>query len=499
MLQDYQQLRILGKGGMATVYLARQQSLDRLVAIKVLKIDSAVDKEYIRRFFREARITAQLDHPYIIRVFESNFSQGTFYIVTEYIDGGDFRRLLPPAPGSDATTRATARSVGLRRKLEILDNVLQALDYAHEKGIVHRDIKPSNILLTKTMEPRLCDFGIATALWGQESRFTRTDEVMGTMDYIAPEQKESSKYADLRSDIYSIGVILYQLITGRKPQGAFPPPIQLVPSIPVQLNVAVMKCLQPLPGDRFKSAHNLSIELRQVLSHLESSILPPVSSLPGITTSQEPAPLPEESTEITSTPPLYLNPSEQTQVDTRTFDVMIKTLKDGTLSAKLSIKPRFLTSVSVDHLEKILELLPDADGILKETLIEALGKIKSSGSCHDLIELLNDPYYNKLAAAAIGEIGCKEAEEKLYNILLSRSEKSYIALLPLGKLDSVISIDLVAEYLSHKYTWVRDMAVDALSMIKDRKIIGFLESAANKDADANIRAKAKKLLGRLKQ
>lgn len=511
MDQDYQRLRILGKGGMSTVYLARHKTLKRLVAIKVLKTDTSyADKEYVRRFFREARITAQLEHPNIIRIYESNFGKGAFYIVTEYIDGGDFRKLLATGPRTDTRKNHTVQTVGLRTKIEIVDKVVQALHYAHEQGIVHRDIKPSNILLTKSLEPKLCDFGIATALWGQESRFTRTEEVMGTMDYIAPEQKESSKHADQRSDIYSMGVILYVAITGRKPEGAFPPPIKLVPVIPSLLNTVTMKCLQPVPSDRYKNANNLSLNLRQVIPQLTSTILPPlITSPPGTddTGTLPPDSLPEELTEITTSPPPagdnavgnFFQYAENTLVDTQTIDSMLNTLKNGTLSAKLNIKPRFLDAVSPEHVEKLLAMLPDSDGIVKETLIEALEKIKSPKSCPDLIELLVDPYYNKLAAAAIGAIGCKEAEEKLFNILLARSEKSYIALVPLGKLNSARSIDMIAEYLSHKYTWVRELALEALGMIKDKKVIGFIESAANKDADTNIRAKAKKLLWRLKQ
>lgn len=207
MNKYYKRLREIGKGGMANVYLARQMSSNKLVAVKVLKDIVLYDDDYIKRFFREARITAKLTHPNIVGILESNYSEGLCYIVTEYIDGGDLRGILKNF------------DISLRRKLEVINKVIKALDYAHQQGIVHRDVKPSNILLTKTLEPKLCDFGIATALWGQESRFTRTDETIGTIDYIAPEQKESSKDVDFRADLYSIGVLLYQVVTGRKPQG----------------------------------------------------------------------------------------------------------------------------------------------------------------------------------------------------------------------------------------------------------------------------------------
>ncbi|MCP5048782.1 MAG: protein kinase [bacterium] len=479
-MKDYKTLRQIGHGGMSTVYLARQIPQNRLVAVKILKSATLSDPGYIKRFFREARITAQLDHPNIIRIIESNFShtEGLFYIVTEYIDGGNFRH-FQQQPG-----------IGLQEKLRVLHKVLLALDYAHKRGIIHRDIKPSNILLTKKLVPKLCDFGIAAALWGQESQLTRTNEVMGTMDYIAPEQKESSRNVDGRADIYSIGVILYQLITGRKPQGAFPPPRDIVPFISPKLDQMVMKCLQPLPADRYKNAHNLADELFRSLDNLGNpgTIKPPASKGPGTQR--------DTKTEI-------LRPED----DAVSIDTMIEKLGNGTIAEKLGVKPRFIKAVGEEHQQKLSRLLPEADGFLKETLIEVLGKLKSQETCSYLIELLSDPYYNKVAAAAIGEIGCTGAEEKLFKLLLTHGENSYIALLPLGKLNSIRSVDLISGYLTDRHIWVRELALDALALMDDPdpegkgndKIAGYLENISSNDANVTIRAKAKKILWRFKK
>jgi serine/threonine protein kinase len=477
--KNYKTIKELGKGGMATVYLARDLASNQLVAVKVLKTDTLLDKEYIKRFFREARITAQLDHPNIIRVMESNFSQGLFYIVTEYLEGGDFSQLMPSSP------RASTK-VSLREKLKILNKVLLALDYAHQKGIVHRDIKPSNILLTKTLEPKLSDFGIATALWGQDSRYTQTNEVVGTMDYIAPEQKESSKAVDLRADIYSVGVILYQLITGRKPQGAFPPPGQVVPSLPARLDGIVMKCLQPFPADRYKNARNLAREIEEALS------------LPGT---------PAEKLETAAQGiPASGNHNDHTQIShppPDPFASLVEKMRSGSVTQKIDAKTRLINFADASHQEKLLQLLtePETGGVLKEAVIQALGRTKYKKACTHLVELLSDPYYNKFAAGALGEIGCEEAEaeEKLFNMLLTNNEISYIALIPLGKLNSISSIDLIAQYLTHRHTWIREMALEALAMIRSPRVTHHLENAAHHNSDANIRAKAKKNLWRLKK
>ncbi|MGE5343281.1 MAG: protein kinase domain-containing protein [Candidatus Omnitrophota bacterium] len=506
MIDGYKTLRELGSGGMATVFLAKQLSLGRWVAVKVLKRNIISDKEYIKRFFREARIIAQLNHPHIIHIYESNYSQkgDIFYIVTEYVDGGDFHAYLSSLSSSGSSSSSSSSSASrflpkLQKTLEILEKVILALDYAHQKGIVHRDIKPSNILLTKTLEPKLCDFGIATVLWGQESRYTRTNQVIGTMDYIAPEQKENSRDVDLRADIYSMGVILYQVITGRKPEGAFRMPIQWCPSIPPRLNSLVMKCLQPLPVDRYKSACNLAQDLRDVLTAMAK----------GSTSTEETEPLSPmilsaeqsvdtgdpnvKTTEIQPALPVFPVVSE--------FERMVARLKHGTVSEKINLRPRFIELVDATHEDLLIRQLenPETVGVLKEAVIDALGKIKSRRACPYLIELLSDPYYNKTAASAIGDIGCTEAEENLFKILLSRTETSYIALLPLGKINSVKSIDLIAEYLTDRHTWIREMALEALGMIHDRKVIPYLENISNRDTDANIRAKSKKLFWRLKK
>jgi len=453
-------IREVGRGGMATVFLAKHFELNKFVAVKILNKETIADDEYVKRFFREARITASLDHPNIVKIIESDFSDGQFYIITEFIDGGDLSSIINSTP------------LSLRKKLSILTNIVSAIDYAHEKGIVHRDIKPSNILLSKEYKPKLCDFGIATALWGQESRLTQTNQLMGTMDYIAPEQKENSKNVDFRADIYSIGVVLYKIITGRKPIGAFKRPIEINNSISNDLDSIIIKCLQPLPSDRFKNTNNLYMELKNVLRDMDSKTK-------GIGFSKN-----------------TLIVEEKTIIDKDDFDRIIEKLKNGTLSEKLNSKPRFLQIISDKHKGKLLELLENSEGMLKELVIEAIGKLKITESCELLIELLNDSYYNKFVAKALGEINCKGAEKSLLNILLSNKEDSYIALKPLGQLNSKKSIKPMQKYLKSDIEWIREIAIESLGMIDDESVIDYIEHSANRDQNSDIRAKAKLILRR---
>jgi len=455
-------IREIGQGGMATVYLAKHIELNRLVAVKVLNKESISDVEYIKRFFREARITSGLEHPNIIKVIESDFTDGEFYIITEFINGGDMNEIVNSA------------QLSLHQKLSIILKIISALDYAHKNGIVHRDIKPSNILLTKDYEPKLCDFGIATALWGQESRLTQTNELMGTMDYIAPEQKENSKNVDFRADIYSIGVILYKIITGRKPIGAFKRPKEINKKISIKLDSIIIKCLQPLPSDRYKSTNNLYIELKETIDNINKKL----KGIDNINTSN--------------------NNGDKTLVDKNAFDKIIEKLQKGTLTEKLNSKSIFLKMAHISHKPKLIELLNNSEGMLKEMVIEAIGTLQIIEACDILIELLDDSYYNKFAAEALGKIGCEKAEDSLLNLLVSDREDAHIAIMPLGLIGSVRAVKLLRKYLQSKIDWIREEAVDAMGLINDESIYDYIENCANRDLNSTIRAKAKKILKRRK-
>jgi tRNA A-37 threonylcarbamoyl transferase component Bud32 len=462
MSGTYERLREIGRGGMATVYLARQTDLDRLVAIKVLNRETLLDGEYVSRFTREARIMAKMNHPHIVAVIESHFSDSECYIVTEYVDGGDFRRLLAPGP------------LPLPRKLRILLTVSDALQYAHAMGVVHRDVKPSNILLTSTMEPKLADFGIATALWGQNTQLTATRQAIGTMDYIAPEQGENARHVDARADLYSLGVIFYILVTGRKPVGAFPPPADLVSSLPKRLNALIMKCLQPHPQDRFKSAANLSSELRQILDDWNA-------------------------TDVLSSPPRPESVCEQpTRVSGTSVEERLTRLRNASLAERTQLKANLLDAAAPGDVPRLLQALDTEQGYLRETVVEILGRLKCKEACISLIRLLGDPAICKTVAAALGEINCRDAEEPLLRLLLSESEAAWAALLPLGRLGSKRALKGMVRFLRSGHKWVREQAVEAIGAIGNADAREFLETAAERDPDSGVRARAKNILWRLK-
>src|SRR6185503_13124487 len=200
----YEIVRHLARGGMAEVYLARDQLLDRPVALKVLFPELSTDRAFVERFRREAQAAANLSHPNIVSVYDWGEEENTYFIVMEYVDGRPLSSLLK-AEGTLLPDRAAA----------ICADVAGALAFAHRNGVVHRDVKPGNVLLTADGTVKVADFGIARAANAEEN-LTQTGAVMGTATYFSPEQAQGTTI-DARSDIYSLGVVLYELVTGRPP------------------------------------------------------------------------------------------------------------------------------------------------------------------------------------------------------------------------------------------------------------------------------------------
>ncbi len=248
----YQVEEEIGRGGMAVVYRGRQPSLNRLVAIKVLPEQFSGDEELIRRFQRESEAIAALSHPNIIQIIDRGREGGRYYFVMEYVDGPSLDALLARGP------------LPVAAALETAVQVARALEYAHRRGVVHRDLKPSNILLSRDLKvAKLADFGIVRVLRPEDaaSTLTQAGRSLGTVNYMSPEQRCGAERIDGRSDIFSLGVALYQMLTGRLPLGNFRLPSHLNRRLPPSLDRIVLKCLAADPEGRYPDAAALLKDL----------------------------------------------------------------------------------------------------------------------------------------------------------------------------------------------------------------------------------------------
>ncbi|HEV2344332.1 MAG TPA: Stk1 family PASTA domain-containing Ser/Thr kinase [Actinocrinis sp.] len=262
---------VLGRGGMAEVFMARDIRLGRAVAVKTLRADMARDATFQARFRREAQSAASLNHPAIVAVYDTgeDYIGGVSlpYIVMEYVDGSTLRDLLH-----------SGRRLLPERAMEITAGVLQALDYSHRNGIIHRDIKPANVMLTRQGAVKVMDFGIARAMGDQGMTMTQTSAVIGTAQYLSPEQAKGET-VDARSDLYSTGCLLYELLTGRPPfVGDSPvavayqhvreaplPPSHHDPEVPAVADAIVLKSLGKHPDERYQSAEEMRADIERAL------------------------------------------------------------------------------------------------------------------------------------------------------------------------------------------------------------------------------------------
>ena len=266
---QYQILEEIGRGGMAVVYKAWQPSLNRYVALKVLPSYLTLDRQFVARFQREAQAAASLRHPNILVIHDVGQQGDLYYIVMEYLEGQTLKQLIEqqgPLPPE--------------RVVHIVEQVAEALDYAHQRGFVHRDIKPANIFVGQGDQVTLTDFGIAKAAW--ETHLTRTGMLVGTPEYMSPEQARGEE-VDARSDLYSLGIVAYEMLTGRVPFGGTTPhavlhqqiyepppsPAALHPQATGPVEAVLLRALAKKPEDRYPTAGGLAQALNQAVLQVE--------------------------------------------------------------------------------------------------------------------------------------------------------------------------------------------------------------------------------------
>jgi predicted Ser/Thr protein kinase len=247
-------LELLGQGGMGAVYRARQKHLDRLVALKILPPEVGREQAFAERFTREARSLARLNHPHIVTVYDfGHTADGLYFFIMEFVEGTDLRQVIRTSELSP------------REALAIVPQICEALQFAHDEGIVHRDIKPENILLDKKGRVKIADFGLAKILNSPATVYTLTQagQRMGTPHYMAPEQIEHPDRVDHRADIFSLGVVFYEMLTGELPIGRFSPPSKKV-QVDVRLDDVVLRTLEKEPERRYQHASEVGEDVETI-------------------------------------------------------------------------------------------------------------------------------------------------------------------------------------------------------------------------------------------
>ena len=262
-LPQFEILELLGRGGMGVVYKARQVNLDRIVALKILPPLDAQSPDFIARFTREARALAKLNHPNIVNVYDFGETNGLYYIIMEFVDGANLRQLFQ------------TRKLTSAEALAIVPKICDALEYAHEEGLVHRDIKPENLLLDKKGRVKIADFGLAKLLRREplDMTLTLSGMALGTLRYMAPEQMDKPETVDHRADLYSLGVVIYEMLTGETPVGRFELPSQKA-QVDVRFDEIVMHALEREPARRYQHASEVKTDVENVTGKPQVAPIP---------------------------------------------------------------------------------------------------------------------------------------------------------------------------------------------------------------------------------
>jgi predicted Ser/Thr protein kinase len=271
-------IELLGMGGMGMVYKARQPRVDRLVALKILPIESSRGPSFAERFQREAKALAKLNHPGIVTFYDFGQTSEYYYFIMEYVDGMNLRQLLK------------AKTLEPRQALELVTQICTALQYAHDEGVVHRDIKPENILLNKKGQVKIADFGLAKLLGAEpDTALTMSQAAMGTLNYMAPEQRQNAQGVDHRADIYSLGVVFYEMLTGEVPMGRFEPPSKRV-QVDVRLDEVVLRALEREPARRYQQASEVKSNVETITSTPPQAPAAPPATKPAPASSVQTVP-----------------------------------------------------------------------------------------------------------------------------------------------------------------------------------------------------------------
>ncbi|MGH9441380.1 MAG: serine/threonine protein kinase [Thermoanaerobaculia bacterium] len=365
---EYEVLEELGSGGMGKVYRAKNVTLERVVALKTMAPDFSSDEEFVRRFLKEARVAARLNHPNIVQIYDFGCVEGIHYLAMEYVDG------------ESLGARLRRGRLGERDALQVVRQAARALSVAHSEGIVHRDIKPDNLMLTSRGDLKLVDLGIAKRV-DEEQGLTQTGQAVGTPHYISPEQIRGLKDIDARADVYSLGATFYHLVTGHAPykgtSGALvmsmhltqplPDPRQYEPSISEGLCRVLRKTMAKEREERYPSMEALDRDLlRLQTGEMPEGEEPSVTQIATQVDSNTPvgarprSPYPGASVGPASTPPPALAPAFREE---DLHFVEIELARHIGPLARVLVKKAAKTAVSLVALGAVLaEQIPDEKG-----------------------------------------------------------------------------------------------------------------------------------------
>lgn len=447
-VNGYQIMESIGEGGSSEVFKALRASDNLNVALKVLHPRYSDNLEMRKRLSREARVIMSLKHRNIVRIFQFGDVEQRFYIILEYLPNGSL---------------SNYKRLSMRRRLKVMIQICDSVDYIHRHGIVHRDLKPSNIMFGADDLPRLVDFGIS--LFGNEdfTRLTHTNMVMGTLSYMSPEQQSDPSSVDHRTDIYSLGAVLYEVFTGKRPVGRFEKPTMIVENFDTRLEDCIMKALEHRMDMRYNKARELG-EALMVLWH------------DGLFEDAE--------------------DDIHESFDGR-IGYWVKKLENGGVTDKLEAREQILSNVQPGDAQQLIEICKSSEVDVRGAVIPALGRLRDKAAVPFLISQVGNPLITREACVALADIGDPRALAPIIKVVKGRAVFAHHALVPLARLGGEKDLKLLLPYLKTDSFSDRAAAVKAFESAPTRKYLRDLKKAHKVESDRDLKSRLYTLIQQL--
>ena len=348
-------------------------------------------------------------------------------------------------------------------------SVCAAMAYAHENGVIHRDLKPSNILFNAKGEPVVSDFGIAKILNYEKMSQLPSGEILGTIAYLAPEQRISSKKVNRRADVYALGAILYEMLMGFPPLGNFPKPVAVIPDFPESLQAVLMKCLATNPEERFEHAGQLRLELENCS----------IAAIPGVR-QLSPVAAPAKKTFAMG------RFSSMPVVNVDRIESWFGVLRNGTTRERLAVVREMTDKILPSEANAVVKLYPEEGNRVRWGLIRVLGELKIEVATPIILNDLKNSFHTECAMEALGKIGSDGAFIAIRDYIREHPENALIGLLPLARTGKNKAIKCLRPYLSHETANLRQAAVQALASIRSAESLQILKERLYIERDEKV-------------